>query len=133
MDEGRGNDLSAMLSGAMSDPRFTEILTRLKSGVDSGEIDLEKMKSAALSGDGAELARAAAGKGEEEKKPPATEEVKKEEPRAKSVLSPAELEKHKRLLAALKPYLSEPKKEAVENILKVGQITDIAQLLGLGK
>ncbi len=132
MDEGRGNDLSEMLSGAMSDPRFTEILTRLKSGVDSGEIDLEKMKSAALSGDGAELARAAAGGGEETK-PPKAEEPKKEEPRAKSVLSPAELEKHKRLLAALKPYLSEPKKEAVENILKVGQITDIAQLLGLGK
>lgn len=42
-----------------------------------------------------------------------------------------ESEKRKRLLAALRPYLSENRREAVDGILKVTEMTDLLGGLGL--
>lgn len=41
-------------------------------------------------------------------------------------------EKRKRLLAALKPYLSSSRRDAVDSILKVTEMTDLVGKMGLG-
>ncbi len=41
-------------------------------------------------------------------------------------------EKRKRLLAALKPYLSSSRREAVDSILKVTEMTDLVGKMGFG-
>ncbi|MBO5670927.1 MAG: hypothetical protein J6S41_05195 [Clostridia bacterium] len=41
-------------------------------------------------------------------------------------------EKRKRLLAALKPYLSSSRREAVDSILKVTEMTDLMGKMGFG-
>lgn len=52
----------------------------------------------------------------------------------KSQKTRSETEKHRRLLSALTPYLADEKKEAVKNILKISEVTDIFEgLLGGGK
>ena len=41
-------------------------------------------------------------------------------------------EKRKRLLAALKPYLSGSRREAVDSIMKVTEMTDLIGRMGIG-
>lgn len=92
------------------------------------------------------------GKGEEEQNPPAmpaiTPEMMQKLPQMMSVLAPLvggagkekssggsakeghEGEKRKRLLAALRPYLSDGRRDAVDQILKVTEMTDLLGTLG---
>ena len=91
------------------------------------------------------------GKGEEEQNPPAmpaiTPEMMQKLPQMMSALAPLmggkgegkssgskkeinDGEKRKRLLAALRPYLSDNRRGAVDQILKVTEMTDILGTLG---
>lgn len=92
------------------------------------------------------------GKGEEEQKNPAmpaiTPEMMQKLPQMMSALAPLmggagkekssggsakeghEGEKRKRLLAALRPYLSDSRRDAVDQILKVTEMTDLLGTLG---
>lgn len=92
------------------------------------------------------------GKGEEEQNPPAmpaiTPEMMQKLPQMMSALAPLvggagkekssggsakeghEGEKRKRLLAALRPYLSDSRRDAVDQILKVTEMTDLLGTLG---
>ena len=92
------------------------------------------------------------GKGEEEQNPPAmpaiTPEMMQKLPQMMSALAPLvggagkekssggsakdghEGEKRKRLLAALRPYLSDGRRDAVDQILKVTEMTDLLGTLG---
>ena len=100
------SSLGEMLQSAMSDPRFGEILGALKQKADSGELDV----SAVLS----ELGQSQGGEAE----------AKKEENASRpSALPIGDFKKHRQLIAALKPYLSDGKKNAVDGILKIGDMS----------
>ena len=45
----------------------------------------------------------------------------------------ADAERRKKLLSALRPYLSSQRKDAIDSILKVTEMTDLIGQLGLGK
>lgn len=109
MEDNSSLDFSTMLQNAMADPRFGEILSTLKDKSDKGEIDLEQLKKSVLTG------------------------VKKEEETEKKGYGSDlfhKMDKHKRLLCALAPYLSDSKQEAVNGILKISSIGEIAEKLG---
>lgn len=106
------NDLGGMLSDAMKDPRFASILSTLKEKADSGEIDLSSLASQIQQG---------------EAKPEAAPEAASEAaPRARAAVG---MENHKRLLSALKPYLADEKRGAVEEILKISEFSGIIEAL----
>ena len=95
--------LEGMLSGAMKDPRFAEILSTLKEEADSGELDAKGLVGE-LTESGPVAEKASPGIGE-----------------------------HKKLLAALRPYLADPKRNAVDEILKIGELSGIVEALSKGK
>ncbi len=47
--------------------------------------------------------------------------------------SPGDAEKRKKLLSALRPYLSSQRKDAIDSILKVTEMTDLIGQFGVGK
>ncbi len=100
------NSLGEMLQSAMSDPRFGEIFNVLKQKADSGELDVNEVLS--------ELGQGQNGSGG----------AKKEENASRpSALPIGDFKKHRQLIAALKPYLSDGKKNAVDGILKIGDMS----------
>ena len=115
-----------MIEKAMADPRFAEIFGMLKGKADSGELDLSAL-GAALGGTS-----------------PADEaetEAKAEEASASSGMLPDlsallkgggkhDFAKHERLLSALRPYLSDGKKNAVDTVLKAAKVGDIIEAFG---
>jgi len=101
------SDLGGMLEAAMSDPRFAGILSSLKEKAESGEIDT----SAMLSSLGAETAGGDKG---------AT--LQTQSPRVG-------MDSHRKLLAALKPYLGDTKRGAVDEILKISEFSGVIEAL----
>ena len=99
-------DLEEMLSGAMRDPRFADILSSLKEKANSGELNVKEMVG--------ELA------GGEEKDEPA--------PSAAAGMS-----EHKKLLSALRPYLADKKRSAVDEILKISEFSGVIEALSKNK
>lgn len=115
-------ELQGAVQGILSNPAFGQILNQLQ------------------------------GKREEEQTPPAmptiTPEMMQKLPQMMSALAPLvggagkekssggsakegrEGEKRKRLLAALRPYLSDGRRDAVDQILKVTEMTDLLGTLG---
>ena len=115
-------ELQGAVQGILSNPAFGQILNQLQ------------------------------GKGEKEQNPPAmptiTPEMMQKLPQMMSALAPLvggagkekssggsakegrEGEKRKRLLAALRPYLSDGRRDAVDQILKVTEMTDLLGTLG---
>lgn len=127
MEDGKNSgDIGTMLQGALGDPRFAQILTTLKEKSDSGELDTEKLLGSLLSGNGDALAALT---GKKENAEEHGDGAVGGEHGGKKKSAPR-LDDHKRLLAALKPYLSDNKKEAVESLLKIGSIGEIAEKLG---
>ena len=96
------SELDGMIENAMKDPRFASILSSLKEKSDKGELDVASLLSEA-SGD-------------------ANKPVKDSAPRVG-------IENHKKLLAALRPYLKEEKREAVDSILKFGEFSGVIETL----
>ena len=96
--------LEGMLSGAMKDPRFTEILSTLKEKADSGELDVKGLVG----------------------------ELTESAPSGAEKASPG-IGEHKKLLAALRPYLADPKRNAVDEILKIGELSGLVEALSKGK
>ena len=101
------SDLSGMIENAMGDPRFAGILESLKEKADSGELDV-----ASLLGDLTKNER--------------TEEA------VKPAKKPS-MDNHKKLLAALKPYLANEKQGAVDSLLKIGEFSGIIEALSKNK
>ncbi len=93
------SDLGEMLDNAMKDPRFSTILSSLKEKADKGEIDLKSLADE-LSGKEASPAARKAG-----------------------------IAEHKKLLSALRPYLRDEKKGAVDSILKIGEFSGVIEAL----
>ena len=104
------SDLSDMLQDAMKDPRFEGILSTLKEKADSGELDISSIVSN-LSGN------VQADTGNEN------------DPASPAVPVKPGMDNHKKLLAALKPYLRDQKKEAVDGILKIGEFSGVIEAL----
>ena len=98
-------DIGAMLKSAMSDPRFGEILSTLAEKKAQGQLDLDALKGIVP--------------------PEAAEAVKKLGSDGKT----PHFSDHKKLLAALRPYLSDNKRETVDSILKIGAVGEIAEKL----
>lgn len=148
--------LGDLLTSAMSDPRFGQILSSLKEKSDSGEIDVSNLGSvlSALGGSGiasgekseeAEKASASPAPESGGKKGGISPDTLSKIPDLVKLMGPlmgggekeksshhSDMEKHRKLLAALKPYLAEDKRGAVESILKISEVTDIFDGL-LGK
>ena len=97
------SDLSEMMRDAMGDPRFASILSALKEKADAGEIDVASL---------------------------ASELTSKEQ-----TASPAKpgMESHKKLLSALRPYLKDPKQEAIDSLLKIGEFSGVIEALSKKK
>lgn len=100
------SDLSGMIGDAMKDPRFADILSSLKEKADSGELDVNALLSD-LTKDGAKDADAPSA------------------PAAKAV----GMDSHKKLLSALKPYLTDQKRSAVDGILRIGEFSGVIEAL----
>ena len=98
--------LGDMLQSAMSDPRFGEILKGLKQKSDRGELDISSVLS--------ELT---------DDKPNGEQEKNEENHSRSSGLPIGDFKKHRQLIAALRPYLSDGKKNAVDSILKIGDMS----------
>ncbi len=98
------SDLSGMIGDAMKDPRFADILSSLKQKADSGELDVQSLigdlSKQGEEGDGGAQSAAKVG-----------------------------MESHKKLLAALKPYLNDPKRDAVDGILRIGEFSGVIEAL----
>lgn len=98
------SDLNGLIENAMNDPRFADILSSLKEKADKGELDLSS------------LASDAAKEGEKQ--------INSEKSRGKTGM-----DSHRRLLSALKPYLGDGKKDAVENILRISEFSGVMDTL----
>lgn len=150
--------LGEMLTSAMSDPRFGQILSTLKEKSDSGEIDASDIGGvlSALSGGGmnpsghrsaSEDEHAPTSPEGENKRGGLSPDALSKIPDLMKIMGPlmgggekgktasnhGDMEKHRRLLTALKPYLAEDKRGAVESILKISEVTDIFDGLLGGK
>lgn len=145
-----GDGMSNMISKALTDPRFAEIFGVLKSKADNGELDVSALSGmlnvngAKEEKEGKETEKQAVGAYANE----AAFDNQKDAGNAKmndivGMLSPLlntssktkhrETEKHEALLCALKPYLADSKKNAVDSILKVAKIGDILEIFGSDK
>ena len=94
------SDLDGMIENAMKDPRFADILSSLKEKADKGELDVSSVLGEMTGG-------------EASKTPP----------------SKPGMESHKKLLAALKPYLRDDRRGAVDGILRIGEFSGIIEAL----
>ena len=112
------NSLEDMLSNAMKDPSFMKIFSSLKEKAESGELDV----SSVLSGEGFDGLNADGitdnTKEKESGDGIGTKGVSKKE-------NKADMTNHKRLISALRPYLSEGKRSAVDSILKLGDMSEL--------
>lgn len=116
-------NLSAMIAEVMKNPELSKMVAELKANTASGspasgDVETAKESPAAAAPSGAippdVLAKlpemmAVLGKGGSGNNTPAARDA----------------ENRRRLLSALKPYLNPARKDAVESILKVTQITDL--------
>ncbi len=133
-----GDGMTDMLSKAIADPRFAEIFTALKSKADSGELDVSAL-SGMLGGTEKEEGQPAAVKESE----PVYKDKNNLHTGAKitdafDMLSPLltssgkagakETQKHEALLRALKPYLTDSKKNAVDSILKAAKLGELVEV-----
>lgn len=111
------NNLSQMLNQAMNDPAFNEILAKLRSMDEKGDPALEELKNNIKKGEipSAENINSALS---------GTQTPAKKESR---ILK--DTEKHKKLISALRPYLSEEKKNAVDEIMKLSDYAGLADSL----
>ena len=102
------SDLSEIISSAAKDPRFGEILSSLKEKADSGEIDVRSLLGGIAGGeeknDGVQTAPQKPG-----------------------------MDSHKKLLSALRPYLGDAKRGAVDDILKISEFSGVIEALSKGK
>ena len=102
------SDLNGMLESAMKDPRFADILSSLKEKADKGELNVEEL----LGG--------------------MTKDEKNEAQSAPGIVPASKkvgMDSHKKLLSALRPYLADPKREAVDEILKISEFSGIIEAL----
>lgn len=95
------SDLSGMIENAMKDPRFADILSSLKEKADKGELDVSSLINEASSQSSSE----------------------------KEGSSKPGMDSHKKLLAALKPYLRNDRQSAVDGILRIGEFSGIIEAL----
>lgn len=99
------SSLNDMIENAMKDPRFAGILSALREKTESGELDvasaLSEVENISPSNDG---------------------EVKGQSDGASGTHG-IDFKKHRQLISALRPYLSDGKKDAVDNILKIGDMS----------
>ena len=93
------SDLSGMIENAMKDPRFADILSSLKEKADKGELDVSSILGEVSASDNADAP------------------------------SKPGMDSHKKLLAALKPYLRDERQGAVDGILRIGEFSGIIEAL----
>ena len=118
-----GEELQSAVQGILKDPAFGKLLSELSG---NGEPPAAKAEPATA--------------------PAIPPEMLAKLPQMLSALSPLmkggekeggkgsndDAEKRRRLLLALKPYLSDSRREAIDGIMKVTEMTDLMGKLGLG-
>ncbi len=143
----KDNDFGKMISDAMADPRFGDIFSMLKGKADKGELDLSSVASL-LGGkkdgeDGEPKSNDSQStfvKGKEDKlKPSSDGKDKGKIPDILDLIGPmaglsgggkkAGSNKHEKLLYALKPYLADEKKAAVDNVIKAAKMGDLLEMM----
>lgn len=102
------SSLNGMIESAMKDPRFAEILSVLREKSEKGELDVASA-----------LSEISEGTDNGDKNEESTSSKKDNSSPARSL----DFKKHRQLIAALRPYLSDGKKDAVDNILKIGDMS----------
>ena len=95
------SDISGMIENAMKDPRFADILSSLKEKADKGELDVSSLINEATAQTSPE----------------------------KEATSKPGMDSHKKLLAALRPYLRTDRQGAVDGILRIGEFSGIIEAL----
>lgn len=141
--EGGMNDI---ISKALANPAFSEIFSSLKDKVDKGELDVSTVLGAMTSDNSQEnepetaketIASCENGNGTGFKKSSDSAQLGDVMGMISPLLSRSsksrETAKHEALLCALKPYLSDSKKNAVDSILKVAKIGDVIEAFGIDK
>lgn len=129
-------NLSAMIAEVMKNPELAKMVAEIKANMASGET------AAAGEAPGAEASAASAAPAASAPSGAIPPDVLAKLPEMMAVLgkggpgkdTPAarDAENRRRLLVALRPYLNPARKDAVESILKVTQITDLFGSLPTG-
>lgn len=125
------DNMGKLISDALADPRFGEIFSALKSKADSGELDVSSIASAFSDGE----VEGRAKKEDANRSGNLGAKDASSAPDLMEMIGPllgskgrhSEMEKHEKLLCALKPYLTDGKKDAVDNILKVAKVGDVLE------
>lgn len=110
-------DIGGMIEKAMADPRFGEIFGMLKEKADKGELDVSNVGS--LLGGSSDV--------KESGKQVGTQKEKMGAEGRKG--GKFDFAKHEKLLCALKPYLSDNKRNAVDTVVKAAKLGDILEAL----
>lgn len=125
---GNGDVLSDMIKSAVEDPRFGEIFSALKEKSERGELDISSLVGGAENESVREEApQSDAGEKDSEKRNAGSGDVNI----VKKLTD--DFCRHRNLIAALRPYLSEGKRCAVDNLLKIGDMSSaIGTVIDLG-
>lgn len=141
-------NVGRIITDALADPRFAQIFAMLKSKADNGELDVSRALSSVVS-DKEQRAEPSLDNNGLGTDPPAVQDSKDEPsadgtprtPDMMELLTPLisdvgsgkggsmDLAKHEKLLYALKPYLSDGKKNAVDSILKAAKVGGVLETL----
>lgn len=139
ISEMSGEELQSAVQGILKDPAFAKLIGELSGGAPQESAQEEKAAPASTTGI-----------------PQISPEMLSRLPQMMSALSPlvsgmrdkaggkdgkdgasggasGDAEKRKKLLAALRPYLSSQRKDAIDSILKVTEMTDLIGQFGVGK
>ena len=136
LSEMSGEELQSAVQGILKDPAFAKLIGELSGGAPQEAAPEEKNAPASTTGI-----------------PQISPEMLSRLPQMMSALSPlvsgmrdktggkdgasggapGDAEKRKKLLAALRPYLSSQRKDAIDSILKVTEMTDLIGQFGVGK
>lgn len=131
-------DLGAMMNKIMSDPNFAELMKNMKtsaSGTASAESTAVKEENTAeMKSEAETVADGGGGAGSAISADKLSDLVQTLSPLIKNTPSHSgETERRNKLLAALKPYVNENRREVIDTVMSLSKITNILDIMPKGK
>ena len=131
-------DLGAMMSKIMSDPNFAELMKNMKSSSGASETaastNVSEENKAENNTDTEKISTESSGAGGTVSADKISELVETISPLIKNTSSHSgETERRNRLLAALKPYVNENRREVIDTVMSLSKITNILDIMPKGK